>query len=239
MIMRTNFIVLIFLTTSFFVTGQTMVVDNVRDSSLTMDNKSKYCNILKGGFKYLFNSSKNTRDLLASAGYQLDQTANEFFIKYKDLPKVFYVQQLGTIKGGKYASLNGFGIKQDLRKSVFSTNNMFLTPYAEFGVGYYRLSLIEGIGENSSITATVDPSFQQRTLDNITVTGDVGLDLGFGFNFDNRRLMFILNGGFMTNFPTQWRSGGSIAYNEKLNILSPYAGLSVAIDMNCNNGCCK
>jgi hypothetical protein len=237
--MRNILLILTIAATSLVAKSQSTPTIVVQTDSMMVVKKSSYCNILKGGGKYLFNSSKNTRDLLAGIGYQLDRPAYEYSVKYKDLPKLFYLQQLGTILGGKYAAINGFGIKQDIRKSLVSSDNLMLTPYAEFGVGYYRLSMIEGVGESSSITSVVEPTTIQRSLDNITVTGDLGLDLGFGFNFDNRRLMLIASGGFMTNFPTQWRSSGSIAYKEKFNILSPYAGVTLALDMSCGDGCCK
>jgi hypothetical protein len=238
--MRNQIMLLVILMSTLTLSAQTMIIEVSKDSMMDKSNmKSSFCNIVKGGGKYLFNSSKNTRETLASAGYVLDQPAIEYYLQYKDLPKLFYSQQLGTISGSKYASINGFGIKKDIRKAIFATDNIMLTPYAEFGLGYYRLSVIEGIGESSSINAVLDGGVQQRTLDNITVTGDLGLDLGFGFKFDDRRLMLILSGGYMSNFPTQWRSAGSIAFNEKLNILSPYAGVSLALDMSCGDGCCK
>lgn len=197
-----------------------------------------YKNTLSVGGKYLFSSAKNTRDLLASAGFTLDEPAVEYFLKYKDLPKLFFFQQLGTLNFGKYTSINGFGVKQDVKWNIIHTSNLRLAPYFEAGVGYFRLTTVDGI-EDQSINSVLSGAVTQRTLDNISITGDVGLEIAFGFTFDNRRLMIAGNGGFMTNYPSQWRNAGSIAFNEKLAILSPYAGLTLSLDMCSEEGCCK
>jgi hypothetical protein len=204
----------------------------------SMVTKSCYSNIISGGAKYLFNSAKNTRNLLAADGFILDEPAIEYFVKYKDLPKIFFFQQLGTLNASKYASINGLGFKQDLQWKIVNASNLKVAPFLELGLGYYRLTTLSGI-ENPSIQNVLSGDIRQNTLDNITITGDLGLEIGFGFSFGQRRLMLRGQGGYMTNFPSQWRNAGSIAYNEKLSILSPYAGLSISLDMQCDSGCCK
>jgi hypothetical protein len=107
------------------------------------------------------------------------------------------------------------------------------------------MNIVKGVTSNS-ITSVLASQVETHTLDNFIVSGDVGLDLGYRFKIDHRSVSLVLNGGYISNIPSQWRLGGSLAFKEKINLTSPYAGVSIRLDMHCtdcNSGmdqsCCK
>ena len=191
---------------------------------------SKYKNILGVTGRYYFNSLDNTRTLLAANGYPLDEYALEIQVRLYNLPKVFYYQQMGTLTQAKYASVTGFGVKQDVRWNVIKNSPFFFTPYVEVGGGYYRMNLVKGVTSNS-IESVLNSTVETNHAENFVLTGDIGADLGVGFKLDNTRLSILLNGGYLANVPTQWRLAGSLAFREKINIASPYVGATVRLEM--------
>ena len=97
------------------------------------------------------------------------------------------------------------------------------------------MNIAKGINSNT-IASVLGSEVENYFLDNFVISGDVGLDLGYGFNIDKNRLSIILNGGYISNVPSEWRLAGSLAFKEKINISSPYAGVTIRLDMNCS-GC--
>jgi hypothetical protein len=213
-----------------------------KDSSMATSTCANcYCNIVSVGSKYYFNTLGNTRTLLGNNGFQMDQEAFEYQLRLYNLPKIFYFQQLGTLTNSNYASVTGIGLKEDFRWNVLKKSKHFiLAPYVELGGGYYRMNIVKGVG-SSSISSVLNSNVENYFVDNFVLSGDVGLDLGFGFDIEDKRLSVIFNGGYITNIP-EWRLAGSLAFREKINLASPYAGVTVRLDMNCNTcdkGCCK
>lgn len=218
-----------------------------KDMMVAMDSTKSCCsncyaNLISAGGKYYFNALKNTRKTLSENGFLLDQEAFEYQLRLYNLPKVFYFQQLGTLTNTNYISVTGFGLKEDIRFNIINSSNVVLAPYIEFGGGYYRMNIAKGIKSNT-ISSVLASEVENYFLDNFVLSGDVGLDLGFGFAIDNNRLSIILNGGYISNVPTEWRMAGSLAFKEKINISSPYAGVTIRLDMNCSKcsekSCCK
>jgi hypothetical protein len=199
---------------------------------------SRYCNLVSFGGRYYFNTLENTRQTLAANGFLLDQEAFEYQLRVYNLPKVFYFQQLGTLQNTNYASITGIGLKQDIRFNIFKKSNFILAPYVEFGAGYYRMNIAKGIKSNS-ISSVLGSQVENYFIDNFVVSGDIGLDLGFGFDIDSRRLSIVFNGGYLANIPSEWRLAGSLAFKEKINLGSPYAGVTIRLDMKCDDCCGK
>lgn len=201
-----------------------------------------YSNIISVGGKYYFNTLKNTRTTLSQNGFLMDQEAFEYQVRLYNLPKVFYYQQLGTLANTNYVSVTGFGLKEDIRFNIVKSSNFVIAPYFEFGGGYYRMNIAKGITSNT-ISSVLGSEVENYFLDNFVLSGDVGLDLGFGFAVDNNRLSIVFNGGYISNVPTEWRMAGSLAFKEKVNMSSPYAGVTVRLEMNCTDcgdkKCCK
>jgi hypothetical protein len=197
-----------------------------------------YKNEVAFSARYLFNSLKSTRNTLADNGYLLNQEAWEFQVRFGNLPKVFYSHQLGTLTDvGRYVSVTGIGLKEDIRFPIVNTENVWVTPYIEVGAGYYRMNAVRNVSTNSISTA-LNGSVESTTLDNFVVSGDVGLELGFGFAFDQRRFRMLFNGGYISNVPTEWRLAGSLAFKDKFNLASPYAGVTVQLELQ-DMDCCK
>lgn len=221
--------------------AQDSVFVNTKQMSMTMDStkmccKNCYCNIISFGGKYYFNTLGNTRTTLANNGFQMDQEAFEYQLRLYNLPKIFYFQQLGNLVDENYASVTGFGIKEDLRWNIFKNSNFILAPYVEAGAGYYRMNIVKGVNSNS-ISSVLNSNIENYFMDNFVITGDIGLDLGFGFTFENKRFNIIFNGGYITNYPSEWRLAGSLAFKEKINLASPYAGVTLRLEMNCDKSC--
>ncbi len=188
--------------------------------------------------RYLFNSMHGTRTMLENNGFLLGQEAWEFQLRLFQFPKVFYSHQLGTLTdAGRYVSVTGFGLKEDIRFPIVNTENVWITPYIELGGGIYRMNLVRNVSTNSISTA-LNGSVDQTTIDNFVVSGDVGLELGFGFAFDQRRFRLLMNGGYISNVPLEWRIAGSLAFSEKLSLSTPYAGVTLQLEMQ-DMDCCK
>ncbi|HLO56395.1 MAG TPA: hypothetical protein VK169_19015 [Saprospiraceae bacterium] len=205
------------------------------DSSKTCANC--YTKLVAVGGKYYVNSLNDTRNTLSANGFSLDQEAFEYQLRLFNLPKLFYYQQLGTLVNTNYASVTGFGLKEDIRFPLFKNSNFILTPYIEFGAGYYRMNIVKGV-ESNSVESVLDSEVENYFLDNFVFSGDIGLDLGFAFNVENKRFSVLFNGGYVTNYPTEWRLAGSLAFKEKITIGSPYAGVTFSMEM-CDTNCCK
>jgi len=189
--------------------------------------------------RYLFNTLKDTRTLLESNGYLLNQEAWEFQLRLFNLPKIFYSHQLGTLtNAGTYVSVTGLGLKEDIRFPIVNTENVWITPYLELGGGYYRLNTVRNVS-TSSIATAIQGTVANATLDNFVVSGDVGLELGFGFAFDQRRFRLLMNGGYVSNLPLEWRVAGSLAFKEKMSLSTPYAGVTLQIEMQDMTCCAK
>ena len=188
-----------------------------------------YKNILSVGGKYFVNPLGNTRTLLAENGFILDEYALEFQVRLYNLPKIFYYQQLGTLDRGKYSSVTGIGVKEDIRWNIIKNSPFFFTPYIEFGAGYYRMNIVKGVKGNS-ITSVLTNEVETNYAENFVLTGDVGIDLGVGFKLNQSRLSILFNGGYMTNVPSEWRLAGSLAFKEKINLSSPYVGVTVRLE---------
>jgi len=221
--------------------AQDDIMTNKDVMSIPDTNKiTKIChsNIVAVSGKYLFKTLQNTRNILTANGFSLDQEAYEYQLRLYNLPKVYYYQQLGNLVGNKYVSVTGIGIKEDLRFPLFKTSNFIFTPYIEVGGGYFRMNIAEGVSSNT-IVSVLNSEVTSHQLDNIIFTGDVGLDLGFRFKADDRSISVIINGGFMSNFPSEWRLASSLAFKEKINLSSPYCGVTVAVELYCKNDCCK
>jgi hypothetical protein len=215
---------------------------NAQDSLMVKTDSSKTCancytKLVAVGGKYYVNSLKDTRELLSANGFSLDQEAFEYQLRLFNLPKLFYYQQLGTLLNTNYASVTGFGLKEDIRFPIFKNSNFILTPYLEFGAGYYRMNIVKGVASNS-IESVLASEVENYFLDNFVFSGDVGLDLGFAFNVEDKRFSVVFNGGFITNYPSEWRLAGSLAFREKITLGSPYAGVTFSMDMMCTD-CCK
>jgi hypothetical protein len=247
--MKSKFLIaLLFILCGSHAYTQDIVVDTSKmmtiDSSMTSSCCANcYSNIVSVGGKYYFNTLGNTRTLLGDNGFLMDQEAFEYQLRLYNLPKIFYFQQLGTLTNTNYASVTGIGLKEDFRWNIFKNSKHFiLAPYIELGGGYYRMNIVKGVGPNS-ITSVLNSSVENYFVDNFVLSGDVGLDLGFGFDIEDKRLNIIFNGGYITNVPSQWRLAGSLAFREKINLASPYAGVTVRLDINCSKscekGCCK
>lgn len=201
-----------------------------------------YKNRVSVGAKYYFNPLSNTISAFSAMGFSLDEQALEYQLRIHNLPKLYYYQQLGTLTdGGRYVSVKGFGMKEDIRFDIVKSKNFIFTPYLELGGGYFSADIVSGI-TNNSISTVLGGSVTQRGMDNFVVTGDVGLDLGVAFTVDKSRVSIVFNGGYISNFPSPWRVGGSLAFKERINLSSPYAGVTVGIafqEDDCCAGCCE
>ena len=189
----------------------------------------RYKNILAVGAKYYFSPLGNTRTLLRDNGFLIDEYALEFQVRLYNLPKIFYYQQLGTLDRAKYASVTGIGVKQDIRWNVVKNSPFIFMPYVEFGAGYYRMNLVKGVTDNS-ITSVLNSKVETNYAENFVLTGDIGANLGVVIKLDNTRLSLLVNGGFLTNIPSEWRLAGSLAFKEKVNLSSPYLGATIRLE---------
>lgn len=200
--------------------------------SIKISSDKCFKNIISIGGKYYFNTLKNTRTILLDNGFILDKEAFEYQVRFYNLPKVFYYHQLGTLINTNYASVTGFGIKEDFRFPVFKNSNFIFTPYLELGGGYFKMEIARGVKSNT-ITSVLSSKVESHKLDNFVVTGDVGIDIGVRFKVEDKSVSILFNGGYISNFPTEWRLAGSLAFKEKINLASPYAGATLRLDLNC------
>ena len=207
-----------------------------KDMMVKMDTSKSSCsncykNIISVGGKYFFNTLNNTRSTLSANGFILDKEAFEYQIRFYNLPKVFYYQQLGTLNATNYVSVTGFGLKEDIRFPVFKNSNFIFTPYIEVGGGFYRMNIAKGIKSNA-ISSVLSSQVESHSLDNFVASGDVGIDLGYRFKVEDKTVSILINGGYISNFPSEWRLAGSLAFKEKINLASPYAGVTLRLDLN-------
>ncbi|MBK9255589.1 MAG: hypothetical protein IPM42_08900 [Saprospiraceae bacterium] len=233
--MKTFKIFSLLLFISSFAIGQsdsTMTV-KIMDSEIT-ESPATYSPVVSVGGRYYFNTLEKTRTLLAQNGFTLAQEAFEYHIQFGHLPKLFYFQQLGDLRAGNYASVTGFGLKKDVSYSIFKNSNLILAPYLEFGIGYYKMNIAKNV-TNNSISTVLNSSIENYFLDNFVFSGDAGLMLGFNFNLDKTKVNVILNGGVIGNIPTEWRIAQSLAFREKIELQSLYAGATIRIDLK---DCC-
>lgn len=217
------------------------IIEMVSDSMSKNTNMCSTCynSIVGLSTRYYFDALSNTRTTLADNGFILDQQALEYQLRLYNLPKIFFYNQTGTLNNSRYASVTGFGLKENLSFNIFGKSDFILAPYGEFGVGYFSLQITEGIG-NNSISSALNGNLESISLDNFTVTADAGLSLGGRFVVGNARFSILAHGGYIVNYPTQWRIASSLAFREKINIGSPYLGATIKLDLSCNgNNCCS
>lgn len=209
------------------------IIMDSTDSNKMLEGKcchrSGYKNILAVGGKYYFSALGNTRTLLADNGFLIDEYALEFQVRLYNLPKIFYYQQLGTLDREKYASVIGVGVKQDIKWNVVKNSPFIFMPYIELGGGYYRMNLVKGV-KNNSLTSVLNSNVETNYAENFVLTGDVGINLGVGIKLDKSRLSILVNGGYLTNVPSEWRLAGSLAFKEKMNLSSPYLGATIRLE---------
>ncbi len=195
--------------------------------------------IIQVGARYYTDAMSNTRTTLANNGFILDQEAIEYQVRFYNLPKMFFYNQTGTLQSSRYASVIGFGFKENLKYNLIQSENFFLEPFFEAGLGYFQLNIVEGIARNS-IASVLTEDLKSLSLGNFTATGDVGMSIGGRFNVGNSRFTILAQGGYVVNYPTQWRAGSSLAFREKINIGSPYFGATIKLDLSCSqNTCCS
>ena len=210
--------------------------------SMMKKEEPVYKNRVSAGAKYYFNPLSNTISAFSAMGFSLDEQALEYQLRIHNLPKLYYYQQLGTLTDeGRYVSVRGFGMKEDIRFDIVKSKNFIFTPYLELGGGYFSADIVSGI-TNNSISTILGGAVTKRGMDNFVITGDVGVDLGVAFSVDKSRVSIVFNGGYISNFPSPWRVGGSLAFKERINLSSPYAGLTISIafqEDDCCAGCCE
>lgn len=198
-----------------------------------------YKPLLGVGTRYYTDGMINTRMTLANNGFILDQEAIEYQLRLHNLPKIFFYNQTGTLQSSRYASVIGFGLKEQIKYNLIKNSNFIVEPYLEAGLGYFQLNIVEGIGGNS-ISSVLTQDLKSLSLGNFTVTGDAGMSIGGRFNIGNARFTVLAQGGYIVNFPTQWRVGSSLAFREKINIGSPYFGATIKLDLSCGaHSCCS
>lgn len=225
------FKVLIFLFGIVYLNAQ---VDSSMQTMSCCPSGKYYKNVVSVGGKYLFTSLNNTRAALSENGFLLDENAFEYQLRLFQLPKIFYFQQLGSLQSNNYASVTGFGLKEDFRLPLIKKSHIELTPYIEVGGGYYRMNIIKGVTHNS-ISTVLDSEIENYFIDNYSLTGDIGLDLGFNFNIGSSKIAIVANGGYILNYPSKWRLAGSLAFADRMDISSPYFGVTLRYE----NICCK
>ncbi|MEZ4911019.1 MAG: hypothetical protein R2774_09160 [Saprospiraceae bacterium] len=215
-------------------------VQSQSDTTITMEAKTccpdgkYYSNIVAVGGKYIFSSMTKTRNTLSDNGFILNEEAIEYQLRFYNLPKLYYFQQLGTLNASNYASVIGLGLKEDFRLPLLKDKVVELTPYIEVGGGYYMLNIIKGVSHNSMSTV-LDSQIENYFMDNFTATADIGLDLGFTFHIGSSKIGIVANGGYILNYPTEWRLAGSLAFSDKMDISSPYVGFTVKLEKPCCN----
>lgn len=235
------FIFLLFTLNGVFSFGQEAKITMDPTSMEMVDSlnmSSKKCNLYSFGGRYYFNTLENTRTTLAENGFVLDQEAVEFQLRLFELPKIFYFHQFGTLANRNYVSVTGFGLKEDFRFPIFKRSKFFVTPYVELGAGYYRMSIAKNIQDNSFVTV-LNADNESLHFDNFVLSGDVGIDIGYTFLVNKHQFSIAANGGFIANLPSEWRIAGSLAFKEKIQLASPYAGVTLRLDMTCDDNCCK
>ena len=105
------------------------------------------------------------------------------------IPKIFYYQQLGSLTNGNYTSIHGIGLKEKYQHDFIKNQAIVLAPYIEIGGGFYQLSLVRNVNGNSFSTAVNNQTSETR-LNNFSVTGDLGLNVGYSFLLLNTCLLY-------------------------------------------------
>ncbi|MBK6564332.1 MAG: hypothetical protein IPG18_03890 [Saprospiraceae bacterium] len=217
------------------------IVNVIETDSFMSDKKCCDMSMCKGKnwvtaeYRYILNPAKSTVSELSALGFVLDEQASEVGIKFGAFPKIFYYQQLGSLTNGNYTSIHGIGLKEKYQHDFIKNQAIVLAPYIEIGGGFYQLSLVRNVNGNSFSTAVNNQTSETR-LNNFSVTGDLGLNVGYSFLLLNTRVTLTANGGYMTNLPSNWNTGHSLAFKEKLDLSSLYFGgrLSVNLFDCCN-----
>lgn len=215
------------------------VIEMTVDSMIDKGNGCTSCYNPIVGFstRYYTDAMNNTRMTLENNGLFLEQQALEYQLRLYNLPKIFFYNQIGNLEASRYVSVTGFGLKESLSYNFFKNSGFILAPYGELGVGYFNLHVTEGIG-NNSISSALNGNLESISLDNFTVTADAGLSLGGQFVVGNARFSILAHGGYIVNYPTQWRIASSLAFREKINIGSPYLGATIKLDLSCKESSC-
>ncbi|MFZ1704052.1 MAG: hypothetical protein WAT79_06875 [Saprospiraceae bacterium] len=181
------------------------------------------------------NPAKSTVKELSSAGFLLDEHGTEIGIKFGQFPKIFYYQQLGSLENTNYSSIYGIGLKEKYQYDFIKNPAIVLAPYLEVGAGFYFLSLVKNVN-NNSYTSPNNNLLSQSKFENFSITGDLGLSIGYEFNLGNTSIGITGNGGYMTNLPSNWKTGHSLAFKEKVDLSSVYYGVRLSIGLS--NCCC-
>ena len=197
--------------------------------------KMKDKHIVTAEYRQYLNPAKGTVSELAQNGFILDEQAMEFALKFGNFPKLYYYQQLGTLAGDQYVSLYGLGLKEKYLKDFVKHPNIIVAPYVEVGIGFYQLSVTRNVNSNS-IQSALNGQIQENRLDNFSITGDLGLQLGFTFGILGSQVHLSAVGGYQTNLPSNWKTGHSLAFKEKLDLSSAYFGGKLSVYLV---GCCK
>lgn len=191
--------------------------------------------IVSAEYRQYLNPAKGTVSELAQNGFILDEQAMEFALKFGNFPKLYYYQQLGTLSNSQYVSLYGIGLKEKYQRDFIKHPNILVAPYLEVGIGFYQLSVTRNVNSNS-IQSALSGQIEENRIDNFSVTGDLGLQLGFSFGFLGSNVHISAVGGYQTNLPSNWKTGHSLAFREKLDLSSAYFGGKLSVTMPC---CCK
>lgn len=233
--MRLNaiFFFLTFLTTSLSVLAQDIVVEMPNDSMMHDEkccdmNMMKPKHLVTAEYRYYLNPAGGTISELSGQGFILDEEASEIGVKFGQFPKIFYYQQLGTLTNGNYSAIHGIGLKEKYQIDLIKNPAIVVAPYVELGAGFYQLSTSRGVN-NNSIDLALNGQVTESRLNNFSITGDLGLNLGYAFRMLGAEITIIANGGYMTNLPSNWKTGHSLAFKEKLDLSSLYFGGRVSV----------
>jgi len=239
--MKNWIFVLLFCQTFIYVNGQDemkkemmVAVDSTTECCAQMESKFK--NLYGAEFRSYISPMASTRSELSSASYFLDETAIEIGVRFGSFPKIFYFQQLGSLRSGNYVSINGIGLKEKYQFEVFKNSDFIVAPYVEIGAGYYQMNIVNRLNSNSINTVLRD-EVNQTKLDNFSVTADLGLSLGYIFNVSKSKFAVAVQGGYMTNLPSPWMVAQSLSFREKADLSSLYFGLRLGLAIN--DVCCK
>lgn len=227
------FALLLFWIVNTSINGQDIVVEMPKD---TMMDAKKCCDMvmmkpkhwITAEYRYYLNPAGGTITELSGQGFVLDEEASEIGVKFGQFPKIFYYQQLGTLTNGNYSAIHGLGLKEKYQIDVIKNPAVVLAPYIELGAGFYQLSLSKGV-TNNSIVSAINGQVTENRLNNFSITGDLGLNLGYAFKMLGAEITITANGGYMTNLPSNWKTGHSLAFKEKLDLSSLYFGGRVSV----------
>lgn len=220
--------------------GQEMIMEIEKDTMIINKSCCETCmssqkHWVTAEYRIYTNPAKTTATELGSIGFLLEEQATEIGVKFGQFPKIFYYQQLGTLENSNYSSIYGLGLKEKYQYDLIKNPNIVLAPYLEVGAGFYYLSMVRNVNSSSYISPA-NNQIDQTKLDNFSITGDLGLNLGYAFTISNIHFGLTANGGYMTNLPSNWKTGQSLAFREKLDLSSLYYGLKLSLSLA---NCCK